>query len=201
MEIHYYGPGNMFMNCYSLRSARFPALTELQIFGSVDGHGMFSYCYNLEDLQMPALKFFRDSGSEGRNNSLVAHNYELKHVSFPSLEQIWGRSERMFYHCVGLKSVSLPKLTYINNGNTKNTTKDMTNMFYMCPALTDITTGMKGSELLAYPGFPGGAGANTIFHCLAEAPYKVDIMNINGTWKVVTNGTFKLTEYIKSTGS
>ena len=76
-------------------------------------------------------------------------------------------------------------------------------MFPQCPALKDVTLGLKASELLAYPGMSSCTpyNSNVIFHCPADAPFNVDVMYVDGTWKAVTNGTFKLAEWIKGTGT
>lgn len=76
-------------------------------------------------------------------------------------------------------------------------------MFPQCPTLKDVTFGLTSQALLAYPGFASCTpyNSNVIFHCPADAPYNVDVMYVNGAWTAVTNGTFKLMDSIKGTGT
>ena len=200
---YYHGLGNMFQNCYKLRSARFPSLKYLAIYGNTQhSHAMFANCYVLKDLQMPALEELSQASAYSYCNSLCLNCYELEEVSLPSLKSIWRTCRWLFSQCPKLKKVSMPSLTYSNNNSdNKNGTKGLQEMFYMCPALTDVTFGFKGSELISYPTFSSCASQNVVFHCPADAPYNVDVMYLNNAWTVVTNGTFKLIDSIKGTGT
>ena len=96
----------------------------------------------------------------------------------------------------------MPKLVHMNNNASNDTgTPGMTEMFYLCPFVSDVTFGIKGGALKNYAGFPGGAPTTCVFHCPADAPFNVDIMYLTNAWTVVTNGTFKLIDSIKGTGT
>ncbi len=79
----------------------------------------------------------------------------------------------------------------------------MNEMFLTCPTLRHVTTGLKASQLLAYPSFANACPYNTsiLWHCPADAPFNVDVMYVDNAWRAVTNGTFKLAEYIQGTGT
>ena len=152
---------------------------------------------------MPSLKIIKKKAYYSGSYSPVFFNCtKLAEVSFPSLEQIWRRSRRFFFNCPVLKKVSMPKLVHMNNSGDNDTgTPNMTEMFYQCPYITDVTFGLKAEALKNYAGFPGDAPTTCVFHCPADAPFNVDVMYVNGAWKAVTNGTFKLAEWIKGTGT
>jgi len=134
---------------------------------------------------------------------MFANDICLEEVNFPSLEQIWF-SQLLFTKCYSLKKVSMPKCkTICSDRNASN--KSMASMFYYCPMLKEVTTGLTAAELLAYPSFTSALNytpaVNVTFHCPADAPFNVDVMYVSNVWKAVTNGTFKLAEWIKSNGS
>lgn len=130
----------------------------------------------------------------------------LKEVVLPELEELYG-TQALFHRCYVLKKVYMPKLRKITE-KYNNSLNGMYRMFSYCPMLRDVTFGFTAQELLSISSFsngnfkyPVGEAMNAVFHCPAEAPYNVDVMYIDGAWKAVTNGTFKLCESIKGTGA
>lgn len=172
---------------------------------TIYGNSNFSYCNSLKELNLPALNllsqgYVRDPGSE----SMFFNCVSLEEISLPELTTIYAE-KALFSNCFSLKKVFMPKLKnicYYDNANNKN----MQYMFCWCPRLRDITFGFTAAELLTYPnftnfGYYSAPAANVIFHCPADAPYNVDVMYVNGAWTAITNGTFKLCESIRGTGT
>lgn len=150
---------------------------------------------------MPALEQFgRDTeGYENYDYGTFVYCRSLESVSFPSLKTL-NQVRWTFKQCDSLKNFSAPNLTNIYAGGT---TKTLDQMFPQCPALKDVTLGLKSNELLAYPGLASACpyNNNVVWHCPADAPLNVDVMYVNGAWRAVTNGTFRLADYIQGSGA
>ena len=175
------------------------------------GGGAFAWCTHLKHIELPALKILSHGWRRGgewdengrRATTMFYRCDQLEEINLPNLETILA-AELIFTQCYSLKKVNAPKLVNIMyEGPTS--AKDMQYIFAYCPSLREVTFGLKASELLAYKNF-GSWGyysapyANVTFHCPADAPFNVDVMYVNGAWTAVTNGTFRLADYIQGSG-
>lgn len=174
------------------------------------GGGAFAQCNRLKHIDFPALRLI----SQGYNHDITYPDSpqttmfyrcdSLEEINLPSLTTVYGQ-RGLFSHCYALKKINAPKLVDIRN-TSDVASKNMQYMFGWCPRLQEITFGLKAAELLTYNNFStcrynSAPAANVTFHCPADAPFNVDVMYVNGAWTAVTNGTFKLADYIQGSGT
>lgn len=107
----------------------------------------------------------------------------------------------MFANMPIVESISIPKCITLKYYESSSDADRMDNMFNNSPLLKHVTIGYTGPKLIKVQNFPGNAPKTCVFHCTGDAPEKVDVAYKNGSWQVISNGTYEAISWIKGTGS